>query len=737
MSTPSSPPVSVAYVPYQAYKSKRHSHTLSSSTAHLTPNQSPPPVSRPPSSAVDTLTLPPKLVLDGESEQIHESTRHVSPTSLLVPQQTHNSHTISTQHGLESVSSLSSGFLSSNPTEPQTSVELQATPQSKVVVAHQAPKISTPSPGPSNSQSVPKKGSTFRRVQPKSTRPKLSATHSRESSSSSPAPVLHKVQGNADNRPPAPAPTTSLPVISTPTALIHPLPSISPPPIAERSTSLVSQQSYTSFGQASSQDRSAILRTTSTSTAPDNEGLILNISGNSSPLPTRKPAPYRPGFQPKGVYRPLTDEFLAIRRTLHEGDGEGGMKRVERTKLERRLEKLIDLHFPRHTFEDGTKESLQPDKRPVLRSSKEARRASSFFDFQTLRNLNINDAGDLWRGVVSGSLGDPVRNDIRAAEQRITPWQDDAAVSKCPLCSALFHALTNRKHHCRLCGQIVCSLPIKLHQRKVLCSSLFVVDSETHQIEEVGEGVDYGVRRRRTDSISGNQGRQIEEDKFLKGVRICRECRPVLLKQQYYQQTRITPPFALLYTDFIRLESAIEESLPKFQELIMSLNHHDQPTKEASAARKRLLDSFAQYDKLSKKIRGLPCPNGPGSSQDRVQAAILTRANLFLQKNMFPLQSLPTPHSGKGAGTPNSQNDGVMNTPSTMSADVDAALAQKLQPLLEQEALLESFVEEAQTQRKFEDVKTLKVNLLEIRQEIERLLQAVPKGSRNSLSEVK
>jgi hypothetical protein len=71
---------------------------------------------------------------------------------------------------------------------------------------------------------------------------------------------------------------------------------------------------------------------------------------------------------------------------------------------------------------------------------------------------------------------------------------------------------------------------------------------------------------------------------------------------------------------------------------LTSSSHQDQPTKEASAARKRLLDSFARYDKISKKIRGLQCPGGPGSSQDRVQMAIMTRANLFLQKNMFPLQ---------------------------------------------------------------------------------------------------
>lgn len=55
----------------------------------------------------------------------------------------------------------------------------------------------------------------------------------------------------------------------------------------------------------------------------------------------------------------------------------------------------------------------------------------------------------------------------------------------------------------------------------------------------------------------------------------------------------------------------------------------------------------------------------------------------------------------------------------------DSALAQTLQPLLEQEALLETFIEEAMTQRKFEDVKTLKGNLQEIKKEIEKLLQGV------------
>ena len=63
------------------------------------------------------------------------------------------------------------------------------------------------------------------------------------------------------------------------------------------------------------------------------------------------------------------------------------------------------------------------------------------------------------------------------------------------------------------------------------CSVLFVVDPKTRKIEEVGEGVDYGVRKRTSSGVMGEKGTTSmeEEEKFLKGVRICKECRPVLV----------------------------------------------------------------------------------------------------------------------------------------------------------------------------------------------------------------
>lgn len=40
-------------------------------------------------------------------------------------------------------------------------------------------------------------------------------------------------------------------------------------------------------------------------------------------------------------------------------------------------------------------------------------------------------------------------------EQTVTKWEDDRAVKTCPYCENSF-TLINRKHHCRLCGKIVC-----------------------------------------------------------------------------------------------------------------------------------------------------------------------------------------------------------------------------------------------------------------------------------------
>jgi hypothetical protein len=94
---------------------------------------------------------------------------------------------------------------------------------------------------------------------------------------------------------------------------------------------------------------------------------------------------------------------------------------VERAKLERRFEKLVNLHFPPPTenkAEDSKeKEKSSPSKNEngSLRGLKESRRSSSFFDLDIndLRSMSVSD----WRGVLgnsvrrtSGSTKDEIRS---------------------------------------------------------------------------------------------------------------------------------------------------------------------------------------------------------------------------------------------------------------------------------------------------------------------------------------
>ncbi|CAG7823070.1 unnamed protein product [Allacma fusca] len=44
----------------------------------------------------------------------------------------------------------------------------------------------------------------------------------------------------------------------------------------------------------------------------------------------------------------------------------------------------------------------------------------------------------------------------KAHEQSIVNWMDEKSVSRCPDCTSSFNVLLKRKHHCRLCGSVLC-----------------------------------------------------------------------------------------------------------------------------------------------------------------------------------------------------------------------------------------------------------------------------------------
>lgn len=231
-----------------------------------------------------------------------------------------------------------------------------------------------PAPDVEIRQPVPttRRTSTFRRVPLRDARPSLPSSPLRSSHLQPPNPSLapNSPLRNEQNSPSNPSPpdsrTNSQPLTPEPRNSPAPIPAPSPPaPKPPPKTSA-----------------STSMPPTPRATSPQSA---------STPAPRPITRFYRPGFQPPGVYRPRTDQFIEARKAKR------AHGRIETTRLERRLEKLINLHFS-----DVPEKPVQP---PPLRQ----RRASSFFeiDFSDLRNKS---AGDLWKGVLQaqapGGKGD-------------------------------------------------------------------------------------------------------------------------------------------------------------------------------------------------------------------------------------------------------------------------------------------------------------------------------------------
>lgn len=343
----------------------------------------------------------------------------------------------SAERSPSSASSSSSAEVASPPlpaTIPAHAPEPPAIVQSEL---HQnAKRFDSPIAGPSMLSSpgtssermgMPRKSSTFRHVplRPQNARQPLSSsplrpadTHSRTPSSISSSSRHLDTPTRSDSNNYADADSTSspatirsgLPTTSTPEII----PQLSSPNPSFHAPQTVVADSLGPIQRSSSLGPVSPPRTATPSPSATSPASIPSPASSSASLhtraPTRSSVPYRPGFQPKGVYRPRTDEFLLERKAKQNED------RIERTRLERRLEKLINLHFSSHDAQKE-KETLS-----AVRPRQQNKRMSSIWDFD-LSDLRNKSAGDLWRDVLQSQAPHTAKADIRGLLSPLTSFR--------------------------------------------------------------------------------------------------------------------------------------------------------------------------------------------------------------------------------------------------------------------------------------------------------------------------
>jgi rabenosyn-5 len=186
--------------------------------------------------------------------------------------------------------------------------------------------------------------------------------------------------------------------------------------------------------------------------------------------------------------------------------------------------------------------------------------------------------------------------------------------------------------------------------------------------------------------------------------------------------------------------------LPRFQKLLSTLQDPDTPPTtsqiaEAGKVRKRLMDSFTQYDTAARRIRDLPTDS---PTQQKLQKAVYQQASSFLHLHMLPLKTLPkilkhaTPHGNRSSmqisnGRPVSalasikynDVDNASQLSSEQSSQISALeaeekqLKERLIVLEEQKFFVQEMVADANKRRKFDEVAALAGNVEEISKEID------------------
>ncbi|POS87443.1 hypothetical protein EPUL_001230 [Erysiphe pulchra] len=304
-----------------------------------------------------------------------------------------------------------------------------------------------------------------------------------------------------------------------------------------------------------------------------------------------------------------------------------------------------------------------------------------------------------------------LKNQRKILEQSIVLWEEDISVSRCPLCYQEFGSWSFRRHHCRLCGQVVCA------DQRTGCSSeisLDVIAKKNH----------------------GN---------LTIDIRMCRSCQSIIFsKNDFQNEVSHKPPDQLAYENLVELERGIRLLIPKFQRLLMGLQNlqiasSQSQLNEATKVRKRLIDLFGKYDQAAKRIRDLPSKS---LTQLKLQKAIYQQSANFLNIHMLPLKSLPKLLKNNSSNCNNTSHSvtsldtikrDAFDLPSQTSSSSGASsleveereLTEQLIALEEQRFMLNEMLSVARKAQRADEQAILSENMTELETECDRLRVAL------------
>ena len=192
---------------------------------------------------------------------------------------------------------------------------------------------------------------------------------------------------------------------------------------------------------------------------------------------------------------------------------------------------------------------------------------------------------------------------LKEYEQSVVPWQRDVEVRECKCGRSFERTLLERKHHCRLCGRIMCS-----------ACSLYLPIRVSREI--------------------------------VNNTRICATCDSLVMHRNDGNQLK-KGPLDEVFGKMMYLKEQVLALMPRYEELLGECRERKVSEDalrilymETSAARDTLMLQFLHLESATKTLK--PTEQSSKGYEGLLRENMYKAMQLFLQRNLLKLQLLPS-----------------------------------------------------------------------------------------------
>ncbi|KHJ95753.1 FYVE zinc finger [Oesophagostomum dentatum] len=316
--------------------------------------------------------------------------------------------------------------------------------------------------------------------------------------------------------------------------------------------------------------------------------------------------------------------------------------------------------------------SVQPNTLPFTVNSGTTRSHTEYF--QKVRDSSVNESAVRTNmliirldRLINECPVDPSKR--KEFEREVVPWSADSESLHCTKCAAKF-GLARRRHHCRLCGRVMChqcskflsflsarkltnpALAAEMLSSEAAPSTTQVSPSHSRRLLEMTQKTTGKVisfiegavsKMQTTDGTEVSLGSLLQQDAN-ECLRVCGSCMTDLTRREQMMEQRNPPALAEQYETLDRMIAETSAMVPSYSRMADSINNGETmyTLSAAEQLRSRLLQKQREIDNLSQSIVAEAENEHCGIKEAQLRKNIRFACLQTLQSMVTSMVSLPT-----------------------------------------------------------------------------------------------